>query len=100
MGLKTIHFYNYRNLKDGTLDIGVPSVILRGNNGQGKTNFLEAVYLLSYGSSFRTNKEKTICLYGTDEMAVKGIYEKKSDSLTSEISVSLVKNQKRILIIG
>ena len=98
MSLKQISFYNYRNLKNGTLDLDIPSIVLRGNNGQGKTNFLEAVYLLCYGSSFRTKKEKTLCLYGTDEMAVSGIMTNKQSGMDSVVSVSVVKGIKKIKI--
>ncbi|MDR2483984.1 MAG: DNA replication and repair protein RecF [Treponema sp.] len=48
--LRTISF---RNLADDEVDTRGKDVFLVGENGQGKTNFLEAVYFCSYASSFR-----------------------------------------------
>ena len=45
----------YRNLESGWIDLDAEEVFLVGENGQGKTNLLEALYALCYGSSFRTN---------------------------------------------
>ncbi|MDR1238776.1 MAG: DNA replication and repair protein RecF [Treponema sp.] len=48
--LRTVFF---RNLADDEIDINGKDVFLVGENGQGKTNFLEALYFCSYGASFR-----------------------------------------------
>jgi DNA replication and repair protein RecF len=57
MGFERLRFYNFRNLKDQELDCGSREVFLVGENGQGKTNLLEAVHLLALGSSFRESRE-------------------------------------------
>lgn len=44
---------NFRNLVATEVGTDAKHVTLIGNNGQGKTNFLEAVYMLCYGVSFR-----------------------------------------------
>ena len=56
MGFRSVRFYNYRNLRDSEIVIDAPEVFLIGENGQGKTNFVESLYLVSFGSSFRTSK--------------------------------------------
>lgn len=56
MILKEIKLLNFRNLKGSyTLDNHLNLIVAR--NGAGKTNFVEALSLLSSGKSFRTNKE-------------------------------------------
>jgi DNA replication and repair protein RecF len=57
MGFARIGFLNFRNLADGEIDVGARRVLLVGENGQGKTNLLEAVYLLSVASSFREDHD-------------------------------------------
>jgi DNA replication and repair protein RecF len=57
MGFQLLRFYNFRNLRDRELELGAREVFLVGENGQGKTNLLEAVHLLCLGSSFREKKE-------------------------------------------
>lgn len=52
------HFRNYTRL-----NFALPSepwIVLEGENGQGKTNFLEAVYMLALTKSFRTNDRRIL----------------------------------------
>jgi DNA replication and repair protein RecF len=44
---------SFRNLEDAEVATAADRIFLVGENGQGKTNFLEALYYLAYGSSFR-----------------------------------------------
>jgi DNA replication and repair protein RecF len=55
--LRTVSF---RNLVDAETDISGKDVFFVGENGQGKTNFLEALYFCSYASSFRGVKDGDI----------------------------------------
>jgi DNA replication and repair protein RecF len=72
MAFKTIQLYNFRNLADGRVDVDATQVFLVGENGQGKTNFLESVYLLCYGSSFRTKMDREVVKIEEKEMSVQG----------------------------
>jgi DNA replication and repair protein RecF len=77
-----IETVSYRNLQDGAVetgaagrgaaDLGAASVFLVGENGQGKTNFLDAVYTLCYGSSFRGIRDSEAACYGSPSWAVRG----------------------------
>lgn len=60
MGLRRLAFLNFRNLADRELAVDARQVLLVGENGQGKTNLLEAVYLLCVGSSFRERAEAAL----------------------------------------
>ncbi len=53
MPFTRIRTASFRNLEDADTPVDAERVFLVGENGQGKTNFLEAIYYLSYGSSFR-----------------------------------------------
>lgn len=53
MAFLGVKLASFRNLEDGSVDTDRERVFLVGDNGQGKTNFLEALYYLSFGSSFR-----------------------------------------------
>ena len=50
----------FRNLADREVFTGVKNVFLVGENGQGKTNFLEALYFCAYASSFRAIRDSEI----------------------------------------
>jgi DNA replication and repair protein RecF len=43
----------FRNLADAVVPTAAKNIFLVGENGQGKTNFLEALYFCAYASSFR-----------------------------------------------
>ena len=53
MRLSSLTLENYRNIEKATLVPGPELTVICGNNGQGKTNLLEAVWLLTGGKSFR-----------------------------------------------
>ncbi|MDX9826468.1 MAG: DNA replication and repair protein RecF [Spirochaetia bacterium] len=53
-------FVSFRNLEDSEVDTKAERIFLIGENGQGKTNFLEALYYLCYGASFRGSVDQQI----------------------------------------
>ena len=58
MYIEKIKLNNFRNYENLEIDLNKNLDIIYGNNAQGKTNILEAIFLCSFGKSFRTNKEK------------------------------------------
>jgi DNA replication and repair protein RecF len=57
MAILSLRTAGFRNLADAEVNTEAKNVFLVGENGQGKTNFLEAIYFCSYGSSFRGVKD-------------------------------------------
>lgn len=66
---------NFRNLKNETINIFSKEVFFTGENGQGKSNLLEALYFASYGSSFRTHVDSEMTKKGESEMSVRVLYK-------------------------
>jgi DNA replication and repair protein RecF len=64
MILNSLRTAAFRNLADAEVDTGGKDVFLVGENGQGKTNFLEALYFCSYASSFRGIRDAAIARRG------------------------------------
>lgn len=60
MFIEKIKLTNFRNYKEQELILDRNINIFYGNNAQGKTNFLESIYLCSIGKSYRTNKDKEL----------------------------------------
>ena len=98
MGLLSIKTYNYRNLENNEVKIDSPEVFLTGTNGQGKTNFLEIIYFLCFGASFRTRKDKLLITAGTSEMGVQGKYN--LDNNENTVSAKITGNKKSISVNG
>ena len=99
MILSSIRFYNFRNLADDEVSVCHDDVFLVGENGQGKTNFLETVYYLSYGSSFRLALDKPIIRSGFKDCVVEGKYQ---DGIldSHEVKVTIENGQKSIELNG
>lgn len=99
MGFEQVRFYQFRNWSDQPVDLGTArEVVLTGENGQGKTNFLEGIYLLCYGSSFRTKNEKKLCLHGTQEFSARGSGRFSAGMM--EVAVKLTAVRKEIVVNG
>jgi DNA replication and repair protein RecF len=58
--LERLRLYDYRNLAEEELSFGPRFNVLHGHNGAGKTNVLEAVYLIATLRSFRTSQRATL----------------------------------------
>jgi len=88
-------FYNFRNLKNDTIDLSNREVYFVGDNGQGKSNILESLYYASYGISFRTHVDSQIVTTGERDFSVNSLFKKNEDN-TQKISVIFENNKKRI----
>ena len=58
MRIRRIALNGFRNYEWETAEFGPETNVISGENAQGKTNLLEAVYLLSCGRSFRTRGDR------------------------------------------
>lgn len=66
MKVKSLKFQNFRNLEDCTIYPCDGVNIIYGNNAQGKTNIIEALWLFCGGHSFRTAGSKEMIKWETD----------------------------------
>ena len=66
MYIKKIKLKNFRNLEDINIDLDKDINVFYGDNAQGKTNIIEAIYLLSIGKSFRTNVDNEFINFSKD----------------------------------
>ena len=73
MGLVSVDLSDFRNLCEQSISCEAPRVFLIGENGQGKTNFIEAVYLLCFGSSFRTRVHARMIRHDAEQAIVRGV---------------------------
>ena len=57
MLINSLNLTNYRNYENIELEFSPQINMIIGQNGQGKTNIVEAIHFLSFAKSFRTNKD-------------------------------------------
>jgi DNA replication and repair protein RecF len=87
----------FRNLADEEIFTGAKDIFLIGENGQGKTNFLEALYFCAYASSFRAVRDGELARNGEKDFSAE---VKIAQSVNDEILVKFEKGKKSIFING
>jgi DNA replication and repair protein RecF len=91
----SVSYTNFRNLSNLTIDLLSKEVYFVGENGQGKSNLLESLYLSSYGNSFRTKNDIDLVKKKESEFSIRAIYRDQTDR-THTISVFYRDGKKRI----
>lgn len=72
---KKIQIKNFRNVEACEVDFSPGVNLLYGNNAQGKTNLLEAIYFTALGKSFRPAKEAELIRHDCDAASVINTFE-------------------------
>ncbi len=98
MFLRSIEVDSFRNLT-GKVDWASGINILCGNNGQGKTNWLEAIQILAHAKSFRTHHLHETVTFGQSAAVVRGTAHR-GDAIDRELLVSIQRNTKQTFING
>lgn len=86
MILSELHVHNLRNLQPLRVNLHPHINFVTGLNGSGKTSFLEAIYLLGNGHSFRAREISSLVTYQQSALSV---FTKTADEQTVSISKSL-----------
>ena len=76
MWIKKIKINNFRNYKSQEINLEKNINIFYGENAQGKTNIIEAIFLSSMGKSFREKKDKEMIMLGEEKSNIEIEYEK------------------------
>ncbi|MCI8832510.1 MAG: DNA replication/repair protein RecF [Lachnospiraceae bacterium] len=93
MIITSIELLNYRNYSELHMDLSKGTNILYGNNAQGKTNVLEAVYVCCTTKSHRGSKDKEIIRFQEEEAHIKLTLEK--EGVPYRIDMHLKKNKAK-----
>ena len=95
MFIKKIKLENFRNYNFQEIEFGDKTNIIFGDNAQGKTNILEAIFIASLGKSFRTNKEKELIKENKESAKVEINFIKKNREEKINLEIS---DKKRFFI--
>ena len=94
MILKHISILNYKNIGEAELDLSSKMNCFLGNNGQGKTNLLDAVYYLSFCKSFANSVDSQNIRHDADFFMIQGFYEHE-DGTPEEIYCGMKRKFKK-----
>ena len=95
MLIKNIYLEGFRNYDRQEIKLSDNINVFFGNNAQGKTNILEALYFSALGRSFRTHKENELIKFNENLAKIKIDYVKKDRE--NEIEIELNKNSKKVI---
>ena len=93
MKIKSLKLKNYRNYDLLKLDFDDAANIFYGDNAQGKTNILEAVYLSGTTKSHRGTKDRDLIQFGNEESHIEAVVEKKG--IEYQLDMHLKKNSPK-----
>ncbi len=99
MIINKIYLENFRNYETQEIVLDKNINVFYGNNAQGKTNILEALYICAFGRSFRTYKDAELIKFEKENAKVKVDFEKNEREKNIEILISK-KEKKTIKLNG
>lgn len=98
MILKSVALKHFRNYSDMYLEFDKGTNILYGDNAQGKTNILEAVYVSGTTRSHKGSKDKELIQFGQEESHIRTVVER--DGLDYQIDMHIKKNKSKGIAIN
>ena len=94
MIISRLQLENFRNYKDLDINFSENLNVIHGNNGLGKTNILEALFLCASGKSHRTNKDIELINYEKKNFTVTIAIEK---DISSDIQIIYNRDRQKII---
>lgn len=97
MYVKKLKIKNFRNYTEREFEFSEGVNIFYGDNGQGKTNVLEALFLSSIGKSFRTNKDAEMIKDGCSFFEVETFTDASTEN---QIKISYNNKKQKTISLG
>lgn len=98
MFIESIELKNYRNYEELHMELNEGTNILYGDNAQGKTNVLEAVYVCCTSKSHKSTRDRDIIRFGQDESHIK--LQIRKNGVPYRIDMHLKKNKPKGIAIN
>lgn len=98
MIIKSLELENYRNYETLHITFDRGTTILYGNNAQGKTNILEAIFLSATTKSHKGSKDRDIIRFDSDEAHIRTFLEK--ENMEYRVDMHLRKDKSKIIAIN
>lgn len=96
MHIKQLALKNYRNYKKTNIAFDDKINLIVGENAQGKTNLMEAIYVLAFTKSHRTTKDKELIQWGQEYAKIGGRITKRNQTLPLDIILSSKGKQAKL----
>lgn len=93
MIIKSLELADFRNYESLHIDFDSGTNILYGDNAQGKTNILEAIYLSAITKSHKGSKDRDVVNFNKEEAHIRTYLEK--DGIETRVDMHLRKNKSK-----
>ena len=98
MIIKSLELENFRNYENLILEFDGSTNILFGDNAQGKTNILEAIYIAGTTKSHKSSKDKDVIKFNSEESHIRMVVEKKE--IPYKIDMHLRKSKAKAVAVN
>lgn len=88
MYIEKLQLKNYRNYEELDLEFSPHINVFIGENAQGKTNVMEAIYVLAMAKSHRTSNDKELLRWQKDYAKIEGVIKKKYGDLPMQLVIA------------
>ena len=95
MYINKLELENFRNYKEQKVDLINGINLFLGDNAQGKTNIIEAIYICAFGKSYRTLKDNELIEFGKEYCRINLEYIKNKNIFTTSFFIDSL-NRKQI----
>lgn len=95
MYIKNISLINYRNYENLQLSLSRNVNVFKGDNAQGKTNILEAIYYCAFAKSHRTSRDKELIKWNSENAYISILVGK--SRLDKKIDINILRNGKKAI---
>lgn len=95
MYINKLELENFRNYKEQKVDLINGINLFLGDNAQGKTNIIEAIYICAFGKSYRTLKDNELIEFGKEYCRINLDYIKNNNIFTTSFFIDSL-NRKQI----
>lgn len=95
MHINKIKLENFRNYEEQEIDLVNGINLFLGDNAQGKTNIIEAIYICAFGKSYRTIKDNELIMFNKDFCKIDTRYTKNGRELSTQFYIDNL-NRKQL----
>lgn len=98
MYIKSLQTLNFRNYKGLTINLCPNVNVFMGDNAQGKTNILEAMYYCGFAKSHRTNRDRELISWDSEQAFIRlDVHKNRLDKV---IDIKILKDGKRAISVN
>ena len=93
MYVENLYLENYRNFENISIELNEKLNLFIGDNAQGKTNLIEAIFYISIGRSFRFSKDSNLIMFEKDRNYIKTKVIRRKDTKLIEVEINKDKSK-------